>query len=169
MSGEHAGGLAASWVRIPPSPPVLVVLDGEVAVPCTRNPLRRDRIPARGVRTQGLPASRSDDGSVPRDGCFRTPSGPEGSSGKEEFPGAAGIPGRSYRRRYHLDPGVDGRCTANRGERICRSLFCSWFRSLLILLFSSSPFSLPSRLWLLVSCLAPVGPCVPGFAVASRN
>jgi len=27
----------------------MVVLDGELAVPCTRNPLQRDRIPPRGV------------------------------------------------------------------------------------------------------------------------
>ena len=31
----------------------MVVLDGEPAVPCTRNPLQRDRIPARGLALSG--------------------------------------------------------------------------------------------------------------------
>jgi hypothetical protein len=88
------------------------VLDGEVAVPCTRNPLQRGRIPARGYGVWNRSGVWDDEGWVPRDGRLRTPSGPEGSSGKEVRPGAAGVPGSSLRRGTRPDAVVDGRCTA---------------------------------------------------------
>src|SRR5712691_2856309 len=43
------------------------------------------------------PGNGSVEGRVPRDANLRTPSGPEGSSGKRALAGAAGSPGRSYR------------------------------------------------------------------------
>ena len=40
---------------------------------------------------------RGVDGRVLRDANLRTPSGPEGSSGKQALAGAAGVPDRSHR------------------------------------------------------------------------
>jgi hypothetical protein len=37
--GERVDAKSVPWVRIPPSPLWVVVLGGEVAVPCTRKPL----------------------------------------------------------------------------------------------------------------------------------
>lgn len=37
---------------------VLAVLDGEVAVPCTRNPLKRGRIPGEGLSPVGSDSSQ---------------------------------------------------------------------------------------------------------------
>src|ERR671931_1177067 len=55
---------------------------------------------------------RSDEGRVPRDTNLRTPSGPEGSSGKRALVGAVGTPGRSHRpvtRRVHPGSTAGGR------------------------------------------------------------
>jgi len=46
---------------------VVTVLGGELAVPCTRNPLQRGRIPARGPKGPRLPPARGVDGRVLRD------------------------------------------------------------------------------------------------------
>src|SRR5712691_3132548 len=43
------------------------------------------------------PGNGSVEGRVPRDANLRTPSGPEGSSGKRAVAGAAGSPDRSWR------------------------------------------------------------------------
>src|SRR4026207_159755 len=75
----------------------VTVLGGELAVPCTRTPLERGRTPARGPDGPGPLRVRSVEGRVPRDVNLRTPSGPEGSSGKRALAGAVGLPGRSYR------------------------------------------------------------------------
>lgn len=63
--GERVGGSPASRVQIPPLPPVpspiqfpvVAALDGEVAVPCTRNPLERGRIPTPGLVLSGRPTT----------------------------------------------------------------------------------------------------------------
>jgi len=45
---------------------VTAVLGGELAVPCTRNPLQRGGTPARDAIFQGRADARGDDGRVPR-------------------------------------------------------------------------------------------------------
>src|SRR5204863_7889454 len=52
---------------------------------------------ARGAHGPETLRARSEEGRVPRDANLRTPSGPEGSSGKRALAGAAGTPGRSHR------------------------------------------------------------------------
>ena len=52
---------------------------------------------ARGPDGPGPSRERSVEGRVPRDANLRTPSDPEGSSGKWAMVGAAGLPDRSYR------------------------------------------------------------------------
>ncbi len=49
---------------------------------------------------------------VLRNGCLQTPSGPEGSSGKQDNSCAVGEPGRSRLMRYVWENLVKVRCTA---------------------------------------------------------
>ena len=93
LDSKSSWGLVTpTWVRIPPSPPHwlkkrgslgsihfreyrvfykkvgLVVLGGEVAAPCTRNPLQRGRIPTPGLHLLGSrSAAEGVEGQVPRD------------------------------------------------------------------------------------------------------
>ena len=53
---------------VPPVYCAATVLGGELAVPCTRNPLQRDRIPTGGAGLWGLTSVRSVDGQVSRNG-----------------------------------------------------------------------------------------------------
>ncbi len=64
-----------------------IVLDGEVAVPCTRkSALAGSNSCPRACRCRrAFDAERGVDGQVPRNGNLRTPSGPEGSSGTQPF------------------------------------------------------------------------------------
>jgi len=59
----------------------MAVLGGELAVPCTRNPLQRDRTPTRGLTAQGPARARDEEDRVPRNEILPTPPGPEGSNG----------------------------------------------------------------------------------------
>jgi len=67
---------------------------------------------ARGTHGPDTLRARSDEGRVPRDANLRTPSGPEGSSGKRALAGAAGTPGRSRRPVEAAESCVvNGECT----------------------------------------------------------
>ena len=74
---------------------VVIVLGGELAVPCTRNPLQRGRIPCSRPGSAATAGRFDNEGRVLRGGALRTPSGPEGSSGKQQASGAVEQPGRS--------------------------------------------------------------------------
>jgi hypothetical protein len=87
------------------------VLDGELAVPSTRNPLQRGRIPARGLRIRGLFLQSGVEGLVLRGETPRTWSGPEGSSHKWSVSGAAGKPDLSWLAKDKPDVQFNGRCT----------------------------------------------------------
>src|SRR5207249_4335059 len=71
----------------------------------------------------GPPRERSDEGRVPRDANLRTPSGPEGSSGKRALAGAAGSPGRSHRpvERPSRPPSTAGARSPHRPSRMMRT------------------------------------------------
>ena len=88
MSGGWVVGLAGGQNRCTGMLPArccgmitAAVLGGELAVPCTRNPLQRDRIPARGLSLEGPARASGEEGRIPRNGILPTPPGPEGSNG----------------------------------------------------------------------------------------
>ena len=71
------------------------VLHGELAVPCTRNPLQRGGTPSPGLCPRSLSSLVDVESWVLGGGNPKTPSGPDVSSGKWKFPGAPGKPGSS--------------------------------------------------------------------------
>ena len=63
------GGAASHLTPLPRSPTIeLAVLDGELAVPCTRNPPQRGRIPPQGLAQRPLLVQSGVEGRDPRDG-----------------------------------------------------------------------------------------------------
>jgi len=92
-------------------PQFLVVLGGELAVPCTSNPLQLGRIPRRAAMWASKPRGGVE-GWVRCNGCLRTPPGSEDSNGKLDVPCAVGcLAGASTAARKPMSF-VEARCTA---------------------------------------------------------
>src|SRR4029079_3804570 len=99
-----------------PRPPVYsaaAALGGELAVPCTRDPLHAGLNPRRRPARSEAASARGVEGRVLRDVGPRTGSGRERSSPKRFPAGAVGSPGWSLPCGVAIESfGVDGGCTA---------------------------------------------------------
>ena len=90
----------------------MVVLNGEVAVPYNLQPaIAGSNSKLRLFFVSPAVLSGVEDW-VLRNHNLQTPSGPEGSSGKQELWCAVGLPGRSRLIRYVWEIQVEERCTA---------------------------------------------------------
>lgn len=75
----------------------VAALDGELAMPCTGNSPQPGRIPPPRFGLSGPFTVESVEGLDLRSPGLRTPSDPEGSSGKEEARGCRSHPDRSLK------------------------------------------------------------------------